>query len=190
MAKFPKYSKDILDKFGSKFGQENLAANMLTGVEALLNQYGDEIEKRLKKNLQDRGSNATRSLYQSIVSLPVESKGNRTTLTIQLNDYYKWVDEGRKAGKMPPKGVFEKWLLNKPQALQKFKSSSPKGRVNLKSLDFVIRRKIAREGTKGNDFFSDVYNNDLYNAINEDLIALTSDAIIINIVEQVNDNNK
>ena len=172
----------ILGKFGSEFGQDDLMQNAtLNAVSELLNQYGDQITNQLRFNLKDRNKNASYSLYQSIEALPIREENKQAILEIVQEEHWKYADAGRKPGKMPPKGVIEKWIKNKPSAIQRMRNSGVKGKLSMKSIAFLIGRKIAAKGIKPSNYFSDVVNTDLTRAIEEDLIALTSEALTINL---------
>lgn len=101
----------------------------------------------LKDKLEENGSNATHKLSNSIKDI-VKFDGKYLTVSIQLEDYYKWVENGRKAGKFPPVDAIKKWITIKP-VIPRGKN----GKVPTENqLAYLIGRKIAREGTRANPF--------------------------------------
>lgn len=101
----------------------------------------------LKDRLEENGSNATHQLSNSIKDI-VKFDGKYLTVSIQLEDYYKYVENGRKAGKFPPVDAIKKWITIKP-VIPRGKN----GKVPTENqLAYLIGRKIAREGTRANPF--------------------------------------
>ncbi len=101
----------------------------------------------LKDKLEENGSNATHQLSNSIKDI-VKFDGKYLTVSIQLEDYWKWVENGRKAGKFPPVDAIKKWITIKP-VIPRGKN----GKVPTENqLSYLIGRKIAREGTRANPF--------------------------------------
>ena len=101
----------------------------------------------LKDRLADDNSIATGRLANSIKDI-VKFDGKYLTVSIQLEDYWKWVENGRKAGKFPPVDAIKKWITIKP-VIPRGKN----GKVPTENqLSYLIGRKIAREGTRANPF--------------------------------------
>ena len=66
-------------------------------------------------------------------------------------DNWKYVEDGRKAGKMPPIQSIYEWIQNKRSVQSKIKNA--KNRITAtKSLAFVIARKIGAKGTPKQPF--------------------------------------
>lgn len=101
----------------------------------------------LKDKLEENGSNATHQLSNSIKDI-VKFDGKYLTVSIQLEDYYKYVENGRKAGKFPPVDAIKKWITIKPV----IPYARGKRLPNENQLSYLIGRKIAREGTRANPF--------------------------------------
>ena len=71
-----------------------------------------------------------------------------------MEDYWFYVEEGRRSGKTPPiKNIYE-WIQNKREIQSKFISKSTDRIAATKSLAYVIARKIGREGTRAKPFVS------------------------------------
>lgn len=101
----------------------------------------------LKDRLADDNSIATGTLANSIKDI-VKFDGKYLTVYIQLEDYWKWVENGRKAGKFPPVDVIKKWITIKPVIPRGKNGKLP----TENQLAYLIGRKIAREGTRANPF--------------------------------------
>jgi hypothetical protein len=68
------------------------------------------------------------------------------SVELRLQDYWYYVERGRKAGKFPPIDKLREWIKAKPIIAQPMKNGKvPKP----KQLAYLIGRKIARRGTKG-----------------------------------------
>jgi hypothetical protein len=68
-----------------------------------------------------------------------------------MEDYWQYVEEGRRAGKMPPiKNIYE-WIRYKRPIQDKIQQSPDKIAAT-KSLAYVIARKIGQKGTKAQPF--------------------------------------
>lgn len=62
-----------------------------------------------------------------------------------LEDYWKYVENGRKSGKFPPLDKIEQWIKVKPILPRPYNGVLP----TEKQLAYLIGRKIALEGTQG-----------------------------------------
>ena len=124
----------------------------------------------LKDRLEENGSNATHQLSNSIKDI-VKFDGKYLTVSIQLEDYYKYVENGRKAGKFPPVDAIKKWITIKPVI-----PSGKNGKLPTENqLAYLIGRKIAREGTRANPFLAPTIRDfklvdKIYAAVNSMLI--------------------
>jgi hypothetical protein len=142
---------ETLDTIGGRFSEFNPVENK--GINAIIQNWGNELIKQLQNNLLKNNSNATSGLSSSItpqVTTPVTGYN----LSIMMEDYWFYVENGRAAGKMPPvQNIFE-WIRNKKGIQIESISKSPDRIAATKSLAFVIAKKIAREGTKARPFAS------------------------------------
>ena len=84
-----------------------------TNLQAVLEKYGEEVRNLYQDNLIRADKIATGALLNS-VEFSVEQYGRRFDVVLTLADYWKWVEEGRKPGKMPPPSAILKWVLAKP----------------------------------------------------------------------------
>lgn len=135
-----------------KFGDKNRAFNPSEddGILRIVQNWGNELIAQMQNRLRINKTNATSSLSQSINP---EIKGTQRgyRLTVLMEDYWQYVEEGRKPGKMPPiKNIYE-WIRYKRPIQDKIQQSPDKIAAT-KSLAYVIARKIGQKGTKAQPF--------------------------------------
>lgn len=135
-----------------KFGEKNRAFNPSEddGILRIVQNWGNELIAQMQNRLRINKTNATSSLSQSIEP---QIKGTQSgyRLTVLMQDYWQYVEEGRKPGKMPPiKNIYE-WIRYKRPMQEKI-SQSPDRIAATKSLAYVIARKIGQKGTKAQPF--------------------------------------
>ena len=141
---------DSLDSIGKKYSDYNPATD--DGIIRIIQNWGNELIAQMQNRLRSNKTNASSSLSQS-VEPNIKSRQGGYNLTILMNDYWLYVENGRKAGKMPPiKNIYE-WIQNK-QPLQAKVAQSPDRIAATKSLAYVIARKISKKGTKAQPFIS------------------------------------
>ena len=162
-----------------------MAEIKFTTVNDLLTVFGKKFVDDLGKSL-DAKKDATGKLRGSI-RFQTKIFTERYEFNLLMEDYYKWVDEGRQAGKKAPPinpNVLMKWIQDKkirPRAGSKLPSRKAKGFNMLaatKSLAFLIGRKISKFGIKPTYFFSDVFDDgrmdklkvDLGNGLKKDIL--------------------
>lgn len=141
---------DSLDSIGKKYSDFNPPSD--DGILRIIQNWGNELISQMQNRLRSNKTNASSSLSQSIQP-NIKSRQNGYNLSILMNEYWLYVEEGRKPGKMPPiKNIYE-WIQNK-RPLQAKIAQSPDRIAATKSLAYVITRKIHREGTKAQPFIS------------------------------------
>ncbi len=163
---------------------------------------------KMQKNLDDSKSNNSGALRQSIgenLSKGVIVDGESVSMTISLDDYYAFVDEGvqgaggtskyvsgktftnqnttssfKYTNKMPPfKDIFN-WVTTKTNKIVGFSDT-------FRTL--LIQESIFGKGTKPTNFFSDVINEKTLDRLTEDLFeasAISLDFSVEGMVKKVN----
>jgi hypothetical protein len=128
----------------------------MINVKEALDKFGFRLLDRIRQRLltQNRPGGfpipASGTLVNSLKH-EVSESGNTTTLTAKAEDYYKFVDKGRRPGKFPPVDAIRKWVEVKP-----IRWISATGRpLTVQSMGFLIGRKIAREGIKPTNIFTE-----------------------------------
>lgn len=110
-----------------------------------LNEYAEKAEELYKRKLTDKGINASYKLLNSVETV-VRRNDDEFTVTINLEDYWYYVENGRGPGKFPPIDKILEWIRVKPV----IPYSDSSGRIPTEEqLAYLIARKIANEGTEG-----------------------------------------
>lgn len=110
-----------------------------------LETYGQVLEEQYREQIANKDAFASGRLFDSIHHI-VTVEDHTIDLSLSLEDYWKYVEEGRGPGKFPPLDKIEEWIRIKPVAPY----PDSQGRVpSNKQLAFLIGRKIAEEGTEG-----------------------------------------
>ena len=111
----------------------------------VLEDLGKFLVEEYRDNLILNNKNASDELYNSVRYIIDGKTKGRFEVNLELMDYWKYIENGRKAGKMPPIKAIEKWIevkpvLPRPMANGKLPTT--------KQLAYLISRKIGLEGIK------------------------------------------
>lgn len=120
-----------------------------TTLERVLNEFADAFIQNARDNLQANGTNASYNLYDSFEKI-IEIGEDSFSVKISLEDYWKYVEEGRGPGKFPPPDKIRNWIEVKPVNLSPLSNGKT---PTVEQAAFLIGRKIAQEGTKPQPFF-------------------------------------
>jgi hypothetical protein len=116
---------------------------MNDNLKIALDELGVDFINELTNQLLAADKKATGQLISSLNYKVVDVLDN-LLLTISAEPYLKFIDEGRKPGKMPPSQVFFKWIDARGIV---FKNN--KGKIIKKeSTAFLIARSIGKKGIK------------------------------------------
>ena len=125
------------------------------GLLRIVQNWGNEVSEKMRIDLRKNKSNASNSLYGSIASL-AKPNASGFNLKIQMQDYWYYVEYGRKPTrtKSPSNPTLQKsieqWIVEK--GIQTRTSKTQSRAQTVKSLAFIIARKIHRSGTKARPF--------------------------------------
>ena len=103
----------------------------------------NQIVELYRKQLESKGIPASGALGDT-ASVEVEMNGTKLVVSLNLEHYWRYVEYGRRPGKMPPIDNIEEWIRVKPVVPNALNGKVPTSR----QLAFMIARKIGREGTK------------------------------------------
>ena len=155
-----------------------------------LEDFGNKVQSDLRKSLVDKRSNASKNLSQSIAFNVKFKSDTEIQFKLELDRYYEAVDKGRgkatKKGVIPLKESIYQWIIQKgipvtsnrgnltaKGAGKKLGVGQPKLRSMIetqrRNMAYLIARKINRFGTKGNNFYSAVVNDSLFDDLQIDL---------------------
>lgn len=127
-------------------------------------------------------------LWQS-VKATTKVYGQKIVLEISMEDYWKWVDEGRKAGsKQPPIAPILKFIANRgltPKALKTKKRKSIDRQAQYRSLAFIIARSIKKKGIKPTHFATEVMDGNLLTQFKNDITKVVGRNIKIEIDKEI-----
>lgn len=143
--------------------------------------------KRLKEVLERYGQLLV-TKYQMYVpeasgklvqSVKYELKYNETSYEVGLwlEDYWKYVEYGRKAGKFPPLSKIEEWIRVKPVIPRPYDGKLP----TEKQLAYLIGRKIANEGIEGKNVLKRTEDE-----VRDEMLMSIKQAIMEDIQEDIN----
>ena len=118
----------------------------------VLNNYGTLFAQTYRDNNSAAGYDPASELNN--ITYNVESSDGTFSLVFHLPDYWKYAEQGRGPGKMPPKGSLLQWMEWKHilPTLTQIQTGPRAGKTYLPSmegLEYVIRRKIGRDGAQG-----------------------------------------
>ena len=122
----------------------------------VLNDFGRGLVENYKSALAAEGINASGELGNSLKYIIDDSTKGRIEVNLELAHYWKYIENGRKAGKWPPISAIEKWIevkhiIPRPMANGQLPTQ--------KQLAYLIARKIGLEGYKGKGILQDRVDN-------------------------------
>lgn len=125
-------------------------------MEQVINISDSEIQKLVlqlaamyRKEIDDNGVNASGALRD--FSTEVTFDGRYFSVFFNLQEYWKYVENGRAAGnKFPPIDDIKRWIEIKPVVPRAVNGKVP----SLNQLAYLISRKIAREGIEPRNILS------------------------------------
>lgn len=128
----------------------------------------DDFVVELKNKLTSNGSNASGDLSKSLKGI-VKQNGKYIVVSIQLNEYWKFIENGTKPH-WPPLSEIRKWISVKPILPRPTKS----GKLpTANQLAFLIARKISKVGTKAKPFLSNTIKDfDLVGKVYNEVLTL------------------
>jgi hypothetical protein len=121
--------------------------------------------------------NGNSRLWGTIKSKTIEEAG-LTKVQLKMEDYYYWVDAGRKSGDVASSADISGWIkrkgLNPVKIIEGMRQEArdkrnTKKRVSkykpiafkkaVEQMDYLVRRKLTAKGYTGNQFYSEVIND-------------------------------
>ena len=158
---------------------------LFTNTLKTLQVWGEKIRQTYRENNIQAGYDPSQPL-QNEVTFNVNVSGSNFEIVFNLPSYWKFAENGRGPGKMPPPGVLLEWMkfkhiLPHPVTLSNGKNVLP----SMESLEYVIRRKIGRDGTKGQHTWEATVNQ-----LKEGLTKAVEDALYRDIAEYVKRQSK
>ena len=165
----------------ANIGQGNIDTIRWTHLRQVLDEYGEYFIQAARNDLGANKAYASGLLGDTMESI-VKIYDDHFEVDIELQDYWYYVDNGRRPGKFPPPNKIREWIQVKPVIPYEAKN----GRVpTVDQLTFLIGRKIANEGTDPKPFFQkniaptyEHFKEAIALAIDEDLAEYIEDLVL------------
>lgn len=136
-----------------------------TNVIQFLNDFGKELADKNKRNLVNDDAVASGKLLNSIRY--IFNKNNTSfEISMEMAEYWKYVENGRKSGKFPPISAIREWVNVKRVIPRPYNGKLP----TENQLAFLIARSISKKGIKPKPIFNDTLDdamNDFENGLED-----------------------
>ena len=144
-----------------------------------LNDFGNFIITNYKSQLEAEQMN-NGELYRTI-SYSVSTGNSGWVISVSLADYWRYVEYGRRPGKMPPVSAIENWIKVKQIIPHSMTLKSGKTVIpTIPQLSFLIARSIGRRGIAPKPLFKNSFE-----AAKKQFIQVIKDAITQDIKENL-----
>lgn len=164
----------------------------------VLRDYSQKFIDAIHKSLEKHDRFASGLLWQS-VKAPVKIMGQKVVLEITMNDYWKYVNDGRQKGsKQPPSDSMLKHIANRgigTKDLENYYKNKKGLKVKRKkplspekarrTLAFLIGRKIKQRGIKPTHFMDEVIESNLVNEMEKELSKSVGRMIKVEIAKEI-----
>ena len=145
----------------------------------ILVELGENVRRGYVNKLVKNGHPTQENALASTVTSEVIVKGTTYEVVLNLQDYWKYVEEGTRPH-WPPISAIAHWVQIKPVIPR----PDEKGNIpSQQSLAFLISRKIAREGTQGTHDLKET--TDALLGYYEDLIKEALERDVFDYIEKV-----
>lgn len=121
-----------------------------TNVIQFLNDFGRELTDKYKRNIIKDDAVASGELLNS-VRYVFNKKNTSFEISMEMAEYWKYVENGRKSGRFPPINAIREWIRVKPVIPRPYNGKLP----TENQLAFLIARSIAENGIKPRPIFKD-----------------------------------
>lgn len=132
----------------------------LIEVRKVLTEYKTRFEELVKTKIQKKDKIASGNLLANI-STKIEVDGSVYTVILNSLDYLKYLETGTKPHWPPTKPIL-KWIKDKRLPTREY--TGDKSLPTEKQLTYLVRRKIAKEGTEPNYIIAETIEelNEIY----------------------------
>lgn len=156
-----------------------MTANDFKHTMKALNDFGKVIIDNYKSQLEAEQMN-NGELYRTI-SYSVSTGTGGWVISVSLADYWKYVEYGRRPGKMPPVSAIENWINVKQIIPHSMTLKSGKTVIpTIPQLSFLIARSIGRRGIAPKPLFQKSFE-----AAKQQFMQVIKDAITQDIKESL-----
>ena len=156
-----------------------MTANDFKHTMKALNDFGNFIITTYKSQLEAEQMN-NGELYRTI-SYSVSTGNSGWVISVSLANYWKYVEYGRRPGKMPPVSAIENWINVKQIIPHSMTLKSGKTVIpTIPQLSFLIARSIGRRGIAPKPLFKNSFE-----AAKKQFMQVIKDAITQDIKENL-----
>ena len=121
-----------------------------TNVIQFLNDYGKELADKYQRKIVNDDAVASGKLLNSIRY--IFNKNNTSfEISMEMAEYWKYVENGRKSGKFPPISAIREWVKVKQVIPRPYNGKLP----TENQLAFLIARSISKKGIRPKPIFND-----------------------------------
>ena len=121
-----------------------------TNVVQFLNDFGKELADKYQRNLVNDDAVESGKLLNSIKY--IFNKNNKSfEISMEMAEYWKYVESGRKSGKFPPISAIREWVKVKPVIPRPYNGKLP----TENQIAFLIARGISKKGIRPRPIFND-----------------------------------
>lgn len=115
--------------------------NEFKHLKETLERYAIDVKELYKSKLTEDDARASGELINS-VNYILNFNTKSFEVSLSLVDYWKYVENGRRAGKFPPPDKIKRWIEIKPVLPRPYNSKLP----TIDQLTYLICRKIKLDG--------------------------------------------
>ena len=155
-------------------------------LKKVLDELSEWFEDKYKKDISNGKPNRNGNIFPTSkpgqtlhdsVKCSVETTQSGYRVNFKAEDYWIFVESGRKAGKGVPPNILESWVIDRNIQF---------GGYNTKQMTYLINRSIKQHGIKAKPFFQDSYDDvedewyqKIIDALKIDLTNMMSDEITL-----------
>lgn len=123
-------------------------------LEKVLEIIGNQISEQYKNNLKSKDINSSNQLTNSI-TIDVQRLGHQFNVVLNLEDYWKYIEYGRKPGRFPNISKLIEWIKKKPVLPHK----NENGKLpTQQQLAYIIGKHISENGIKPKNILENTIN--------------------------------
>ncbi len=125
-----------------------------------LDLFATRVTKLARINLHSQKIDSTGKLKRSL-GYKLKTHRNSFLLNMLAEDYWKYVNYGRKPGSFPPVNKIKQWIKQKPVRLRNSKGSYiSTTEQGINQLAYLIGRKIKRKGIAPTNFLTEPFEDE------------------------------
>lgn len=144
-----------------------------TNVIQFLNDFGKELADKYQRKIVNDDAVDSGKLLNSIRYI-FNNNNTSFEISMEMAEYWKYVENGRKSGKFPPISAIREWVKVKPVIPRPYNGKLP----TENQLAFLIARSIYKNGIRPKPIFNDTlddvmkyFENGLEDAFTKDVEA-------------------